>query len=656
MNNLVTITIPTMVGKLLLKFFIFIRKRRRLRDPSRDEFAWGRLWFFKGRQVTLKTAWDQRLRVRLDSLGDMQAAFGREGEEGIPEILSALKPGGVVLDIGAHIGGFSLIAARAVGDTGKVFAFEPVANNVELLKENRRLNGADWIVPICAAVGRKDGSIELFVSDTDTMWATTRETWSNVLHHGTAPAHIKAKRVPLVTVDGFVRENSIKNIALIKIDVEAAEMDVLAGAAETLTDGRIEQLLIEVHGPAVKWEHVAALLRGYGYEVAELSPGEMHALRRRPGAKTEGLSLIDRRPVGVALIGCGAVSEQHYSGALDAVASEGLSETLAIVDPQLERRLKLLEYFPTARHYPDIEAMLKDVTPELAVIAAPHRFHADLSVQCLEKGIHVLCEKPMALTAQECDRMIKAAKHAEKLLAVGHFRRFYSSCETIKKFLESGCLGRVKSFRFLEGYRYSWPVISRSMFDKTSAGGGVLIDTGVHALDLILWWLGDAADVSYQDDAMGGVEANCLLRLSMVDGAEGVLRFSRDWPLPNCCTIECEKGWLKYSCDITDRINWGFYGTEYSINAAMHKAIQADATGTFPLGSRASAHLGDYFTAQMRNVVEAARGRASVRVPGTDARKAIVLIEKCYRNRELLPMTWLGEAELRQASELASGH
>jgi predicted dehydrogenase len=326
------------------------------------------------------------------------------------------------------------------------------------------------------------------------------------------------------------------------------------------------------------------------------------------------------------------------------------------VDPQVERRMKLLECFPTARQYPDIESMLKEVTPELAIIAAPHRFHADLSVQCLEKGMHVLCEKPMAVTTQECDRMIKASEQAKKNLAVGHFRRFYSSCETIKKFLDSGCLGPVKSFQFLEGYRYSWPAISRSMFDKASAGGGVLIDTGVHALDLILWWLGEATDVSYQDDAMGGVEANCLVRLRMVNGAEGVLRFSRDWPLPNCCIIECEKGWLKYSCDITDRINWGFYGTEYSINAEVHKAVQFDATGTFPIGSRASPHLADYFTAQVRNVVEAVRGRTSVRVPGTDARKAIAIIEECYRNRELLPMAWLGEAQFRKAAELANVH
>src|SRR5215467_7860528 len=279
MNDVFNIGVPTLITRSLLNCLISTRRNFTRRNASRDEFAWGRLWFLKGRRAVLKTKWNQYLHVRLDSLGDMQAAFGREGEKRIPEILAVLKPGGTVLDIGAHIGGFAIIAARAVGPAGKVFAFEPVASNVELLRQNQILNRLDWIVPVHAAAGRKNGFIDLFVSDTDTMWATTRETWSDVLHHGTAPTHIKPQQVALTALDEFIREKSIENIALMKIDVEAAEMDVLAGAAEVLASGIVEQLLIEIHGPAVKWEHVAALLERYGYQVSEIGPGEMHALR-----------------------------------------------------------------------------------------------------------------------------------------------------------------------------------------------------------------------------------------------------------------------------------------------------------------------------------------------------------------------------------------
>jgi predicted dehydrogenase len=453
-----------------------------------------------------------------------------------------------------------------------------------------------------------------------------------------------------VTVDGFLRENSIENVTLVKIDVEAAEMDVLLGAQEALAQRRIEQLIVEVHFPTVKWDHIAGLLKRYGYEVSDISGGEMHAFRS-PKANTK-LTVIDREPVGVVLIGCGAVAEQHYSVALDALANEGLAETLAIVDPQEERRVQLLEYFSTARTFPDIKAMLAETRPELAIIAAPHRYHSELAVQCLNQGIHVLCEKPMAITTDECDRMIEAAKAADRVLAVGHFRRFYPSCETIKNLLDSRCLGQVKSFQFLEGYQYNWPLKSASVFDKASAGGGVFIDTGAHALDLILWWLGDVLDVAYQDDAMGGVEANCELRLRMVHGAQGIVRLSRDWPLPNYCLIECEKGWLKYSCDVTDRITWGLYGANYSLNTEIQRAVPYQENDIYV--SAQPNPLLNYFTAQLRNVVQAIRGGEQVRVPGTDARKTIALIEKCYETRELLSMEWLDKAEAGRASLLAN--
>ena len=645
MSDVFTIDAKTKIARIALGNFIRIRKRRRSRDRSRDEFSWQQFGFLRGRRATLRTRWNQLLRVRLDSLGDMQAAFGREGEEEIPKILERLVPGDTVLDIGAHIGGFSLIAARAVGATGHVFAFEPVADNIELLKENKAINGAESLVPIHAAVGRKIGSIELFVSDTDTMWATTRVSWSNVLHHGTAPAHIKPQRVALLTVDDFVREQSLDRIALVKIDVEAAEMDVLAGAAETLAAGIIEQLVVEVHGPAVKWSHVSGLLQQYGYEIQEIGLAEMYA-RRLTQSRT--IESSRAKPVTIALIGCGAVSEQHYSVALEALSNAGVGETLAVVDPQQERCTKLLEYFPTARPYSDLDGMLKETVPELAIIAVPHQLHANLTERCLDNGIHVLCEKPMAITTAECDRMLAAAERTRRILAVGHFRRFYRSCEVVKRFLDSDCLGKVESFQFFEGYRYNWPLTSGSVFTRSTAGGGVLIDTGAHALDLVMWWLGDVSDVSYRDDAMGGVEANCELDLKMKNGATGHVRLSRDWGMPNYCLIKAEKGWIRYTCDVTDSVEWGFWGDGETLRT------QIESYEVFPPPSQNP--LLNYFAAQVRNVVDAVRGRATVRVSGAEARKVVALIESCYASRAMLRMNWLGENELRRATELAHVH
>src|SRR5262249_31836253 len=76
-----------------------------------------------------------------------------------------------------------------------------------------------------------------------------------------------------------------------------------------------------------------------------------------------------------------------------------------------------------------------------------------------------------------------------------------------------------------------------SMFKKESAGGGVLIDTGSHTLDALLWWLGDVAQFDYADDAEGGVEADCEIHLTMASGATGVVELSRTRELGNKVVI-----------------------------------------------------------------------------------------------------------------------
>lgn len=645
------ITLESALYRCLLSSFLRVRKSRP--SASRDEFSWGGLGFLKNRRTVLRTKWNQLLRVRLDSLGDLQAAFGREGEEGIPGVLAALPVGGVVLDIGAHIGGFALIAARAVGPRGKVYAIEPIAANVALLSENGPLNKIDWIVPIQAAVGRKSGTINLLVSDADTMWATMRPTWSNVLHQGAAPGHTRPEEVPLITVDRFLAENRVGKVDLIKIDVEAAELDVLVGAERSLAEGRIEQLVIEVHSPTVKWGHIGGFLRRYGYAIEDIGGGEMRAYRdsRLPPF---GAAKPIPTPLRVAVIGCGAVSELQYTVSLDALANEGRVETVAMVDPDSSRRQKLASHFTTAQQFDDFSNMIRELQPDLAIVAAPHRFHAELTSQCLEQGVHVLCEKPMAVNAAECDQMVSAAQAAQKLLAVGHFRRFYSSCETVKQIVDSHCLGKVRSFRFLEGYRYNWPLISASVFDRKAAGGGVLIDTGAHALDLLLWWLGDLEVVSYQDDALGGVEANCVARLRMTNGAEGIVQLSRDWPLANSCIIEFERGWIEYSCDVTDQIRWGVSGMDYSMKSALLRLISSESADGLSAAVPASNQPMDYFTNQLRNVVDAICGNTRLRVTGSDGRKVVALIETCYRNREMLPMSWLDSEESQRALLLAN--
>jgi len=354
----------------------------------------------------------------------------------------------------------------------------------------------------------------------------------------------------------------------------------------------------------------------------------------------------------VALIGCGAVSELLYAKALWQLEQEGLVSTSAIVDPNPLRTSIVGAKLPSARCFGRLEDALAGTEVDLAIIAAPHRFHSEQAISCLDASVAVLCEKPMATTVDECDRMVEAADRAGRILAVGHFRRFFPSCRVIKAMISSGALGAVRSFRVLEGETYSWPAQSASFFKRQESGGGVLIDAGAHTIDLLLWWLGDVAQVEYEDDSMGGVEANSVLRLTMTSGATGTVHLSRDWPLPNRYVIECEQGWVAYICDQVDRLEWGFHSPVYGLETQMRQLVHTlcDSQRT---GPPVPAFM-DCFVNQLRNVVAATQGEEPLVVSGVEARKAVALIEECYRHRKLLAMPWLEPAEVLRATRLAN--
>lgn len=355
--------------------------------------------------------------------------------------------------------------------------------------------------------------------------------------------------------------------------------------------------------------------------------------------------------INVSLIGCGAVSKILYVPVLNSLIHQNFLQITSIIDPNDDNAKEVARSLAVEKVYPDIKCILDELTPHLAIIATPHKYHCQMSVDLLRKGVNVLCEKPMAVNLSECNEMIKASQETGKLLAVGHFRRFFSSCQLIKNIIDTQSLGSVVSFQFLEGETYSWPVRSTSFFKRSEAGGGVLIDAGVHLIDLLLWWLGDVAELNYQDDAMGGVETNCRLHLKMTNGSQGIVQLSRDWPLPNCYTIKFEKGWLRYNCDVVDKLEWGFYNTFYGIEGELRQ-LGISFNGTPQLGKTVPNFMG-CFNAQLQNVIRAIQGIEPLSVSGKDASKSIGLIEQCYNNRSLLPMPWLEQAEIQTAKELS---
>lgn len=136
-----------------------------------------------------------------------------------------IKPGMTFIDVGAHVGYYSLLAARQVGEEGQVYSFEPEPVNFSLLVKNVELNEYRNISTISQAVSNNKGFSTLFVSALDS-------GRNSVFHHG-LPEN-GSVRVATTTLDAFLEEKGWPKVDLIKIDVEGAELDVLAGMTELL--------------------------------------------------------------------------------------------------------------------------------------------------------------------------------------------------------------------------------------------------------------------------------------------------------------------------------------------------------------------------------------------------------------------------------------
>jgi len=139
--------------------------------------------------------------------------------------------------------------------------------------------------------------------------------------------------------------------------------------------------------------------------------------------------------------------------------------------------------------YTDFEQMLKSAKLDAVSITLPTYLHADNSIKALKTGVHVLCEKPMALNVKDCDRMIRAANRSGKVLQIGHCVRFWPEYAEAKKIVDSGKYGKVVAAMFQRlGSAPGWSIDNWFMDEKRS--GGVALDLHIHDTDYVQYLFG----------------------------------------------------------------------------------------------------------------------------------------------------------------------
>jgi scyllo-inositol 2-dehydrogenase (NADP+) len=195
--------------------------------------------------------------------------------------------------------------------------------------------------------------------------------------------------------------------------------------------------------------------------------------------------------VNVGIIGLGKMGLSHYSiiNAHPDVKVVGVCDSSGYF-------LDVLHKYTGAAVFSDYQAMLAEAPVEAVVISTPSRLHAPMVEACLERGLHVFCEKPFCLDPDDSERLAALAIRAHRVTQVGYHNRFVGAFGEAKRLLDAGAIGTV-SHVLAEAYG---PVVLRpkgsTWRSSKDEGGGALYDYAAHPLDLLTWYFGEPTSVA----------------------------------------------------------------------------------------------------------------------------------------------------------------
>ena len=264
----------------------------------------------------------------------------------------------------------------------------------------------------------------------------------------------------------------------------------------------------------------------------------------------------------VGIIGCGSIAKQRhgyeYFHNAD-VQIRGFYDLIAA-------RAQALADLYGGSVYADVDAMLADPEIDAVSVCMANAFHAEISIKALKAGKHVLCEKPMAVTMEQCQAMVDATRESGKRLMIGHNQRLAPAHKKAKELLTSGALGRVITFQSTFGHKgpEMWSMDKSAntwFFKKASASFGSMADLGIHKIDLMRYLIGSeitsvystmkVLDKKFPDGTPIEVDDNSVEILNFADGAMGTVTTSWTHYGEECnaSVLYCEKGIMKLYAD-----------------------------------------------------------------------------------------------------------
>ncbi|RJE88752.1 gfo/Idh/MocA family oxidoreductase [Paenibacillus sp. 1011MAR3C5] len=190
----------------------------------------------------------------------------------------------------------------------------------------------------------------------------------------------------------------------------------------------------------------------------------------------------------VAIIGCGTIANHAH---IPSYMKNEDAEIIYFCDINRERAEKAVKDYECGKAITDYRELLNDPEVDAVSICTPNNVHASIAIDCMKAGKHVLCEKPAARTYAEALEMQKVQHETGVTLNIGVVNRFNTSVNRIKDMIQGGELGELYHVYVSFRAQRSIPGLGGDFTTKAVSGGGVLIDWGVHYLDIVMYCAGD---------------------------------------------------------------------------------------------------------------------------------------------------------------------
>ncbi len=323
------------------------------------------------------------------------------------------------------------------------------------------------------------------------------------------------------------------------------------------------------------------------------------------------------------LIGCGRIGNRHAEHILN------YGSLLAVCDIDKEKAQNAAKLYNCKYYYSIEDILLNEREAQVASICTPNGLHAEHTIKSLQAGLHILCEKPMALSVHDCGEMIKAAESANRRLFIVKQNRFNPPVAVVKKAIDEGRFGKIHSVQLSCFWNRNEDYYKNSWKGTKALDGGTLFTQFSHFVDLLYWMIGDIKKVHALIGNLGHkniieFEDTGVIACEFYNGALGTINYtvnSYKKNMEGSLTIFGDKGTVKI-------------GGQY-LNELEYQNIEGYEIKDLPPGNPPN-NYGQYQGSMSNhdkvyeNIIEVLNHQGVIATNGFEGLKTVEIIDKIY--------------------------